>query len=185
MTVWNSVRASRLHERKLVGGDTFIRQATLFPFFDRAGSVRQVLIVDADSSELRTFRLDKTRAWIPLWGSIRLDGPIQGLDEDVMDQLAPLWHYDPKWLLSDARFESQAAVPILKLTNCAEAFGQQPADLLFSVRLTNLRKVSFLVPTRDFQSRGFRPEMLPTRGPTRIPGVETRDAGWQLAPIWQ
>lgn len=184
MIRWGSVRASRLHERQLACGDTCIRQATLFPFFDRAGSVDHVLVVDADSSELRTIRLDETRAWIPRWGPIRLNGPLLNLDEDVVDQLAPLWHYDPWWLLKDARFESQAAVPILQLTNCAESFDQPPADLLFSPRLTNLCKVRFPVPSKEYESHRFTPEMLPTRDPTRSPGVQTRGVGWYLDPMW-
>ena len=184
MTSWTSVRASHLHDRRLVHDETLIRRATLFPFFDRLGSVSQVLIVAAGSSELRTFRADTTRAWIPFWGPIRITDPIVALDEALTDQLAGLWHYDPWWLLKDAVFHGQAAATILQSTNCADAFDRQPADLVFSSCLTNLRTVRVPQSTQECESKRFQPEMLPAREPTPCSGTQTRGTGWQLDPIW-
>ena len=184
MTNWFSVAASRLHARNLVCSDAVIERGSLFPFFDRAGAVEHVLIVDAGSSDLRTFRLDETQLSIPFRGPIRLDGSLQCLDEQVLEQLAPRWHFDPWWLLRDARFEDQAAVPILVRTNCADCFEQSPNDLLFSGRLTRVRKVSFLVTKPECTLQRFRREMLPIRtlDPTTFRAPRAED--WVLDPVW-
>ena len=185
MTPWMLVRSTRLRERALVCGQASIRRATLLPFFDRAGSVAQVMIVDADSSDLRTFKVDRARARIPTWGAIRIEGLIDTLDEFVIDQLAGLWHFDPWWLLRDERFRDNAVIPILQSTNCAEVFDEQPASLLFSGCLTELRKVRFAAPSENYENRQYCDEMLPLREPTPLAGRKTRSAGWRLAPVWR
>ena len=106
------------------------------------------------------------------------------LNESTLDELAPLWHYDPWWLLKDERFESEWAVPILKSTNCADAFERQPADLLFSTCLTQLRMVRFPVPAESQEDRRYRPEMLPAREMPAFAHMEQRATGWHLDPWW-
>lgn len=205
MIRWFSVLASRLHEREFCWDDREIRKATLFPFFDGEGVVEQVLVVDAESSELRAFRLDATRVRIPFWGPIRLEGNCDRLDEEVIRQLGPLWHYDPWWLLKDERFSSHEAVPILKQTNCVGAFIQQPVDVGFRADLTSLRNVRYEVASnpveekvsgylngtiagmaieKEQETRPFRPGMLPVRETTGCT-VSARQRGWQLTPFWQ
>ena len=184
MTPWITVRASRLHQR-IICGDTFVPQATLFPFFDTNGGVDQVLIVDAYSPDLRIFKLNETRISIPFWGSIRIVGQLHFLDERIADQLAPLWHYDPWWLLKGRRFEFESAVPTLKRTNCVDSFEEPPADLLFSLDLKAVRKVRFHVPSKEYKSHRFRPEMLPRREQVRAPVAESKTGGWRLDPLWQ
>jgi hypothetical protein len=186
MTGWRSVRSSRLRERAVVYDDTLIRKATLFPMFDCAGCVQHVLIVDADSPDLRVFKVDRTHVRIPRWGVIRLDGPIEILDEYVVDQIATLWHFDPWWMLRDERFEDSAVIPILETTNCVEAFvDQQPYNLLFSADLTELLKVRIAVPSENYQYKHYCDEMLPMREPRESSACrKRRPAGWYLDPVW-
>jgi hypothetical protein len=178
-------RASRLHSRELILGQTRIATATLFPFFDCNGLVEQVMIVDADSSDLLSFRVDEMRVRVPLWGPIRMDGSVVRLDEYMIDHFAPLWHFDPWCLLQDKRFADQAIIPVLTATNCAEAFlDQRPSDLLFNQRLSQLRKVQFPAPAESYQHRPFGAEMLPSREAASLDVAEKSPTGWQLIPIW-
>ena len=184
MTRWFSVRASQLHQRTLVCRDLAIQEATLFPFFDDQGATEHVLIVEARSSDLRTFRLHDSRVWIPGRGKVRLDVSIRPLEEHVVEQLAPLWHYDPWWLLTDERFASEAAVPILKQTNCVDRFEQEPADLVFSACLSGVRKVKFARPSEEYQTKLFCPDMLPPREFAQSEDRGATTPGWHLDPFW-
>lgn len=184
MTTWFRIPASRLHERALIFNDVQYRQATLFPFFDGEGFVERVLIVDADSSELQSFRIDTTQLRVPFWGPIRASGQKLELVDDAIDLLAPLWHYDPWWLLRAARFESERTVPTLTNTNCADSFDEKPADLLFNARMTKVAKVQFIVPAEHYKNKAFQPGMLPPRELAEPPRSQRESAGWHLDPLW-
>ncbi|MDP7017531.1 MAG: hypothetical protein QGG36_17140 [Pirellulaceae bacterium] len=185
MASWISIGASRLHERRLVSGETRIDKATLFPFFDGGGAVHQVLIVDAGSADLRTFRIGEAGVVIPHWGTLRLGGSVRVADEHDIDRLGRLWHYDPWWLLKDVRFASLPATPILKATNCVDSFEERPQDILFSICLSRLNKVRFSVPASEYKTKRFEASMLPKRSaPPRSEGGSNSDSGWRLDPHW-
>ena len=186
MIRWLPVRATRLHECPIECGSTTIRSGSLFPFFDGTGSIEHALIVDADSSVLRTVTLTTTTVTIPLWGPIVIDANATRLNEETIEQLAPLWHYDPWWLLRAERFSFTSEVPVLKRTNCAESFETQPSDLCFTRRLTKVGWVIHYSASQGDQVKRFRAEMLPDRQPVRSRREhdQTQTTGWQLKPFW-
>lgn len=178
------IRASRLHQRPLELNSTRIDRATLFPFFSRDGQIDQVMIVDPESSRLLAFRPQDVRLRLPFWGTLRIDGPTTPVDDLTVDPLAPLWHYDPWWLLKDKRYDDQAVIPILKATNCAESFtDQQPSDVLFDLALNRLQKVRFPAPSESHEHKRFNEEMLPLREEVCADKPAPR-GGWHLVPIW-
>ncbi len=182
MKRWLSVRASRLHERPLAVGDLLIPRATLFPFFDGAGAVSHVLIVDRDSSDLLTFSLDTARVSVPPWGRLRVNGPLERLGPDRLERLAPLWHYDPWWLLKHERFAFVSAVPTLKATNCVGSFSRPPTDLCFGRDLRDVKTVIYCDGAQEHQTERFQPGVLPERN---APESTRERPGWKLDPFWR
>ncbi len=179
-----SVPASRLHGRPLIYNEERFDVATLFPFFDREGFVERVLIVDADSSDLRSFPADTALFRIPLWGPVRVSGERLEIVADIIDRLAELWHYDPRWLLKDQRFESHSAVTALQLTNCADSFERQPSDVLFNPRLTAVNKVQFRALADNYEKKPFQSDMLPNRETRQSQRTPALSPGWHLDPMW-
>ncbi len=185
MIAWPTVRASRIHHRSLWVNDRQYLGATLFPFFDGQGLVARVLLVDASSADLATFRVDQMQARIPAWGAMRLIGSLDPLSDETIDELAPLWHFDPWWLLKDPRFDGLWFIPVLKQTNCADAFEQRITDVSFSPTLTHVRRVSVAADQPETHSKRFRPEMLPARETEPMQKDATGKAGWVLDPFWE
>ena len=183
MTVLFPVRAHRLHRRYLISRHESIKNATLFPFFSRAGQVKHVLVVAAESAALRTFAPADVSVSIPFWGPIQVAGRLEQLNARLLDELARLWHFDPWWLLADERLQNEAAVPILKRTNCVDIFSKRVSGLFYRRCLDRLVWIS--ERSKDGMTiKVYRPEMLPNREETTSSPGAHRPARWVLSPFW-
>ena len=183
MTAIFPVRARRLHGRSLHTRHESIENATLFPFFTRAGQVKRVMVVAAESAKLRTFAPAELSVSIPFWGPIQVAGRLEELNTRLLDELARMWHFDPWWLLADRRFSDDAAAPLLKKTNCVDLFAKRVSDVFYRRCLDRLLWVS------EHRKEGmaikpYRAEMLPHREETTSSPRAHRQAGWVLAPFW-
>ena len=184
MTVLFPVRAQRLHRCHLRTRHETIENATLFPFFSRGGQVQHIMVVAADLTELRTFAPAKVSVSIPFWGPIQVAGHLEQLNARLLDELGRLWHFDPWWLLADARFQGEAAVPLLKRTNCVDVFSKRVSGMFYRRCLDRLVWVS--ERSKDGMTiKVYRPEMLPNREELTASPRAHRPVGWVLSPFWE
>ncbi len=120
---------------------------------------------------------------VPPWGRLRLDGPVERLGRERVERLAPLWHYDPWWLLKDERFANESAVPTLKATNCVGSFSRRPCDLCYTRDLRSVVTVIYDEGTQEYKTERFKPELLPKRAVAQSTAEPAQ--GWQLDPFWR
>ena len=199
------VSARRLCHRRLRGQGSLTRDACLFPFFDRAGGVAQVMLLTADSDRICLVRWRPRLFRVPAWGPICLREALPAFPEITAENLKSvetLWHYDPWWMLDNDRYAGHRAVPILKATNCADQLRRGHRIVMAYFR-RDLARLTW-VAARDRGSvrlRSWQGEFLPA-GPRKettpvsamaadaqpLGMARTRAHGsapvWRLAPIW-
>ncbi len=195
------VAARSLHQRRVRLRDFVLERGSVFPFFDREGRVRalmlvwpparRIVVLERRSDDPLEGRSDLARArW---WGEIQLDVGFAALrdvrvDAGTVAAVAGLCHYDPWWVLREACFEGHPAVPALKATNCAGAFLKPVYGCYFSRDLSRLAGVTTKSRSHsgasalDFTYRPFSPELLPEKSaPARPP---RSPAAWTPDPFW-
>ncbi len=92
--------------------------------------------------------------------------------------------FDPWWLLADARFQEDAAVPRLKGTNCVDVLSKRVSGVFYRRCLDRLVWVS--EHSKDGMTiKVYRPEMLPNREETTPSPGAHRPFGWVLSPFWE
>lgn len=184
MIHWPQVLASRLHQRKFVLDKGLPCVGSLFPFFDCEGVAEHALLVIEGASELLTIELETASLSIPIWGAIRISGPIDRLGDRSLDAFALTRHYDPWWTLTDERFESERSISLLKQTNCVNEFEAKPMDLVYSSSLSRVTKVRFPMPSENYRSQKFSAETLPAKTIAVSPKQSPDQFEWQLSPFW-
>ena len=115
-----SVSQRSLLSCRLEFEDRRLDRASLFPLFDDEGRTRMVLITAEENG--RILLAD----WAPGlfvrdWARRkRLRLRFTDLDDAAMwdqERFADLWHFDPRWVLGDERYQGHGAVPHLRRTN--------------------------------------------------------------------
>ncbi len=189
MTAWLPVSSKGLRRRTLITPEWTLARAGLFPFFNRAGVISRVMVVDAESSQLWFFDPGRAELRIPLFGPIMLQpfpSTLRRLDESQRTDIKCSWHFDPWWVLGDARFVSSGAAQALKATNCLERFPWAVSSLYYRRDLTQVS----MILRRKKQGQElvrFPRDVLP-EGPTvTIPSPPRPHTkiGWKLDPFWR
>lgn len=169
--------------------DRVLERAGLFPFFDREGRVRLLMITSEESGRIRL------AGWAP--GVFRRRWPRRFLLRLRFTELAEasaddprlddLWHFDPWWVLAGDRYALHDAVPILRSTNIP---GYDPSveRVWFS---RDLARVAYVVSQSGESSgiRRFEPGVLAPsiRARFSVPARPPDNARveWRLRPFWQ
>ncbi len=191
MTSFLPVAARSLHQRRVGMRDTDLEQASLFPFFDRQGHVRALMLVSPPASHIVILEHRPDLVRVHWWGEIEIQTSFAAL-RDVSARraaaLAGLRHYDPWWLLRAPSFKSHPAVAALKATNCAGGFLKPVYGCYFSRDLSRLSGVTTKGTTNsglaaiDHCFLRFTPELLPeVPEATRHKSPVKR---WRLNPSW-
>lgn len=145
------VAARSLHRRRVRLRDFVLERASVFPFFDREGRTRALMLVWPPARPIVVLEYPSVGppwgerselAKVRWWGEIQLDVEFAGLRDTSVAGLRNIdanraasvagvppeagkwgtWHYDPWWVLREPCFAGHPAVPALKATNCAGAF---------------------------------------------------------------
>ena len=180
------VSAKSLHRRQVRIGDDVFENASLLPFFDSRGQVRQVLVLRPDSSQIQLLRWRAGDFVVPLWSSVRVTGEsiwLRPVSDDRLDELADLWHYDPRWLLNASRYRKHWALEYLKATNCADRFTGDVKALWYRRDLSQLTWVE-VKSFSEFNLQRWRSDLLPQRPDAAAPRRRVTGA-WRLDPAWR
>lgn len=172
-------------DRKLVKG------VSLYPFFRETGEVVYLMLVLPGESRVFMAPYKKWQVAVYFWGGVRLDITPERLETAAnfrAKDIRGLYHYDAKWVLSEARFSNYRAKDLIKQTNCAEAVQEQAGDQIRHLRFTRdlSTLVSFAVRSRGIMgAHTLRAENILTA----LPGASIKKVGpeketWVLDPVW-
>ena len=170
--------------------DRRLDHASLFPLFDDEGRTRMGLITAEDHGRimLADWAPDLfVRDWA-MRNRLRLR--FTDLDDaSRWDQarFEDLWHFDPRWVLGDERYQGHGAVPHLRRTNIP-GYDQTISEVTFD---SGLGRVSYVMRgSGDSVSvRRFNAQTLAAAAKhRRTADVRPRSVaavGWQLRPFWR
>ncbi|PCJ51608.1 MAG: hypothetical protein COA79_25775 [Planctomycetota bacterium] len=124
MSIWPTIPAKSMIRFKLILNGKTIEKATVFPFFDGNGVTQRVLVIRPDSILMTWFEWSSKSCMVPYWEE---EGKVTGvachtLTPRDLELFGTLWHYDPCWILKEARFAGHWAPGVLKATNCVDKF---------------------------------------------------------------
>jgi hypothetical protein len=193
MGLWDLLRF--VSQRSLVScrlelEDRRLDRASLFPLFDDAGQTRMVLITAEENG--RIMLADWTAGLFGRDWALRnrLRRRFTDLDDASVwdpERFEDLWHFDPRWVLGDERYQGHGAVPQLRSTNIP-GYDQTVSGVVFD---PNLGRASYVVRrSRESVSiRRFNTQTLAAAAKRRRAApVRPRGAaavGWQLRPFWR
>ena len=136
------ISARRLHKKVWVLDNGTRMRASLFPFFDRRGNVRQIMIADWDSGTVRAAAVRPHVVELKWFAPNRLHllpGAMHLVHGPSTCGLLSHWHVDPWWVLGEPEFSSNSAVPALRCTNAVHALGSKGSSVYFTKDLTRVR----------------------------------------------
>lgn len=186
------VSAKRLYKRNACVGGMLWEGASLFPLFDCEGKVREVMFAREDSAQVYLASWEPNRFQVPLFGKMNLElgdwFPLP-VSETGVERIQGLWHYDPWWILDEARYGSFAWMAQFKATNCVGSC-ETVSSVYFTSGLQRVWAVNTVDPKTSAHSVSFeyKKSVLP-QSPSQAPPL--RDAasdnpiGWRLAPMWE
>ena len=169
--------------------DRRLDRASLFPLFDDEGRTRMMLITAEENGRIMLAE------WAP--GLFARDWALRNhlrlrftdlTDASMWDQdrFGDLWHFDPRWVLGEERYQGHGAVPQLRSTNIP-GYDQTISGVVFD---PTIRRVSYVV-RRSGESvsvRRFSAETLAAARRDRAVHVSPRTTaatGWRLRPFWR
>jgi len=193
MDLWHLLRTvsqRSLQSCRLEFEDRRLDRASLFPLFDDEGRTRTVLITAEENGRilLADWAPDLfVRDWARR-NHLRLR--FTDLDDaSTWDEarFADLWHFDPRWVLGDDRYQGHGSVPHLRSTNIP-GYDQTMSGVVFDPSLGRasyvVRGSSDSVSVRRFNAQTLAAAAERRRAaqvrPRRAPA-----AGWQLRPFWR
>jgi hypothetical protein len=180
-----------LHERTVFLDGEERPGATLLPFFDRHGFVRQVLLLDGASSEPWLFDPSEATLRSRGWRKLELTGEVRRLTRERLRLLSGLWHFDPWSLWTELRYRFGKLAPMLAKTNCFGALRIKRKKI--AVSKLHYRSILSGVLWATYQTKTQCQLVFfsscELSEPTERDGWETAGGAgprrWQLAPSWQ
>jgi hypothetical protein len=188
---FRNITSKDLFDTTLATADETVKGASVFPFFNRSGQVKQLMIVLPGLKKVFMVPFEKGLASVAYYGVIRLSMDLRELkshSDFTLKQIDGLYHYDPNWILSQERFSGYWAKASIKRSNCADDVKGKVRYIQFSNDLSAIdrfvMKTGFLYITKT-----ITPEMLLAPIPSSQPEksdsiVRPEDRQWQLSPIW-
>jgi len=183
------VPAGRLRGRTVRFLDQSVPGVSLFPFFDRGGEVRQVMIVLSDSQELYLLGWGPHRFRVPVWDAVIVRQELvtlRRIGPTPLQAIDGLLHYDPWWTLDDDRYANHPARRWLKASNCANELPQNLSKVWYRRDLARLRWVT-IREDNNIAIKSWPKDMLPERpkAKTSLPAESTgQRITWRHDPIW-
>jgi hypothetical protein len=168
--------------------DRRLDRASLFPLFDDEGQTRMMLITTEENGRIML------ADWAPGlfardWAArnrVRLR--FTDLDDASMwdaERFEDLWHFDPRWVLGEERYQGHGAVPHLRSTNIP-GYDQTMSGVAFD---PSVGRASWVVRQSgdSASARRFNGQTLAAAKQRRAAHVRPRAAavGWQLRPFWR
>lgn len=182
------VSAGRLRGRTARFLDRSVRGVSLFPFFDRSGKIRQVMIALGDAQDLYLLPWGPHRIRVPFWDAVSVRNKLATLQQigpTPLQALDGLWHYDPWWILDDDRYANHPAKRWLKASNCVDELQKNLSQVWYR---RDLARLSWVTIREDDGTaiKLWHSDMLPERPPpTPLPADPSgQRAVWHLDPIW-
>jgi hypothetical protein len=187
----STIKDTVLTKTTLVAKRERINKASIFPYFDASGEVKQLMVLLPDLKTAAVIPFEKGLASVSLMGAVRMSmdsAEIGSHSNFTSQQIDHLYHYDPNWHLSHERFADYWAKDLIKQTNCADHFKENVRQLIFSSDLSAVK--CFVMKSRLVNLfRPVPPEILleslhPTPSET---GDLSKPAKreWRLYPIWK
>jgi hypothetical protein len=121
------ISSKKLYKCVLIDDVRTWNEATIFPFFDREGKIRMIMLIMPDLGPVYLFKADPNSLEIDVYGQVRLHGEPALLPEMSLEKartLEPLWHYDPWWVLMNPPYKDQEWVPQARASNCPDYFSE-------------------------------------------------------------
>lgn len=143
--------------------------------------MKQLLAVLPGTGELLVTKWTKRTVRVPLFSTIRVrpSHAFEPVDEEALDRLGKLWHYDPWWVLTKEPFADHEAAPELQATNAAGVTAGT-VDMIYFRR--DLSRITTYVKGSDLAR--WRGEMLPMKSPRTPPRAKAKSR-WILDPFWE
>jgi hypothetical protein len=169
--------------------DRRLDRASLFPLFDDEGRTRMLLITAEEHGRILL------ASWAPglfvrdwaLRNRLRLR--LTDLNDASMwdeERYEGLWHFDPRWVLGDERYQGHGAVPHLRSTNIP-GYDRTVSGVAFDSSLERaayvVRRSSESVSVRRFTAHTLAAAATLRRA-AHVRPRGTAAAGWQLRPFW-
>ncbi|MHC4443813.1 MAG: hypothetical protein ACYTF1_04810 [Planctomycetota bacterium] len=184
------VSARRLKNRTLKTRGRYIHEADIFPFFDRQGRIKWIMILAPDLPGIHVLPWSTGLFRVPIFGTVNLfdlDTPLQQITEENIKPIQTLWHYDPWWVLDRDDYIGHWAVNQLKATNCVNRFQKNIKMVYFRRDLSRLNMVHIQEKKkRESSYEGWKNTFLPPPAPaTPPPTMPLTTTIWSLDPIWK
>ena len=182
----SSVRDTVLDKTTLIASNQRVKDASIFPFFEQSGQVRQLMVLLPDFNNVFMLPFKKGLASVTFLGAVRLStdmAELMSYSDFTSKQVDHLYHYDPNWRLSHERFSDYWAKNLIKQSNCADHIGERVRNLLFSKDLSLLERIRIKVGYLITPQKLFG-EFFPAQSERIDLFSEPSKGGWQLNPIW-
>lgn len=187
----STIKDTELTKTTLIAKKERIHKASIFPFFDASGQVKQLMVLLPDANTAFMIPFEKGLASVSLMGAVRLSmdsAEIESHSNFTGQQIDHLYHYDPNWHLSHERFADYWARDLIKQTNCADPLKENVRHLIFSNDLSVVKR--FAMRSRIVNLfRPVHPEiLLASFHPTPSETGDLSDpvkGQWRLDPIWK
>jgi hypothetical protein len=177
------ISARRLHRASLKFRDRIVMAGSVFPLFDRDGTVWKFMLVWRGSD--RILLLDHAPGRIRQnWWGYSVDASLaeeRPLTRVRVAGIGRLWHYDPWWVLRSSRYAGHPAAAKLKETNLLGPSAVTIHRLHFE---SDLSRVASCSTDRIGPMSPFDPGVLP--GKCHLEKVDSRRtrSNWKLRPLW-
>ncbi|MEM1245336.1 MAG: hypothetical protein AAGK22_03130 [Acidobacteriota bacterium] len=159
-------------------------RCSLFPIFDSMGLVEWLMIVREGDPKIGLLRWEQdllSGFW--LWRRVVREWTTVPEAHDHVLGMDRLWHFDPWWVLGEARFTEHPAKALLKETNLP-AYDTWK-EVWFS---RDLRQVRYVLTDGHHQPELFHADLLLDLEPQRLRvercGSAPPRVAWCLRPVW-
>ena len=187
----SNIEDTELTKTTLIAKKERIPNASIFPFFDASGQVKQLMVLLPDSNTAFMIPFEKGLASVSLMGAVKLSmdsAEVKSQSNFTSQQMDHLYHYDPNWHLSHERFADYWAKDLIKQSNCADHLDENVRHLIFSKDLSVVKRfvmksglINLFRPVRaEILLESLRPMPSESGDPS-----EPLNWGWRLDPIWK
>jgi hypothetical protein len=178
-----TISARRLHHTAVKLRDKVLMGASVFPMFDRQGTVWKVMVTWRGSSRILMLDYAPGRFTQNWWGIV-VDASLaeeRPLTPGSMPGLARLWHFDPWWVLREPRYGGGPELDILRKTNLS---GRTPLPVYRLNFEGDLSRVRSVATERIGRPLPFDPAVLPEHQVRRRRSRRAGKPVWRLEKLW-